>query len=123
MSDLANTVQRYIGLWNETDPMRRVEKMRSICTETATYTDPKADVSGYEAINGFISAVQAQVTGMTFTLAGPVDTHHDIARFTWHLVPAGAAEPVAIGFDVVKADDDGRLTAVYGFLDKEPTAS
>lgn len=123
MSDLANTVQHYIDMWNETDPLRRLDKVRDICTENATYTDPKIGVIGHEAINAFISAVQAQLPDMTFTLAGPVDTHHDIARFTWHLAPAGAAEPVAVGFDVVKADDDGRLSAVYGFLDKEPTAS
>lgn len=123
MIDLTDTVQRYIAMWNEPDPTRRAEKVRNICTENATYTDPKADVSGPEAINALIGAVREQVRGMTFTLAGPVDTHHDIARFTWHLAPAEAAEPVAVGFDVVKADHDGRVSAVYGFLDQEPSAS
>lgn len=125
MNDLTTTIARYLDMWNETDTTRRAEKVRIICADNATYTDPKTDVSGHEAINAFIGAVREQTPGMAFTLAGPVDTHHDIARFTWHLVPAGsagAAEPVAVGFDVVKADDDGRLSAVYGFLDKEPTA-
>jgi hypothetical protein len=31
-------------------------------------------------------------------------------------------EPVAVGFDVVVTADDGRLRAVYGFLDKAPAA-
>ncbi|NYT92585.1 nuclear transport factor 2 family protein [Salinispora sp. H7-4] len=122
MSDLANTIGRYIDMWNEADPTRRVEKIRSICAENATYTDPMAHVRGHEAINALIGSAQEQFTGMTFTLAGPVDVHHDIARFTWHLAPAGAAEPVVVGFDMVTADDEGRLSAVYGFLDKVPTA-
>lgn len=126
MNDLTTIIEEYLEMWNETDTTRRAEKVRNICADNATYTDPKTDVSGHEAINAFIGAVREQTPGMTFTLAGPVDAHHDIARFTWHLVPAGAAgaaEPVAVGFDVVKADDDGRLSAVYGFLDKEPAAS
>ncbi|WP_028568664.1 nuclear transport factor 2 family protein [Salinispora tropica] len=120
MSDLANAIERYIDMWNETDATRRSEKVRTICAENATYTDPMTDVSGHEAINTLISAARERFAGMTFTLAGPVDAHHGVARFTWHLAPAGAAEPVVVGFDVVTADGDGRLSAVYGFLDKVP---
>ncbi len=50
-----------------------------------------------------------------------MDAHHDIARFTWNLGPAGA-EPVVIGFDVLAATPDGRIGAVYGFLDRVPGA-
>ncbi|WP_434739590.1 nuclear transport factor 2 family protein [Micromonospora sp. SH-82] len=123
MSDLANTVERYLEIWNETDATRRAEKIREVFTEDATYTDPLGDVSGHEAINALIGAVQEQFAGLTFSLAGAVDAHHDIARFTWNLAPAGAPEPVAVGFDVVKAGGDGRLSAVYGFLDKVPAAA
>ena len=54
-----------------------------------------------------------------FTLGGAVDAHHDQARFSWHLGPAGAAEPVVIGFDVAVVEQD-RIGSVYGFLDKVP---
>ena len=53
------------------------------------------------------------------TLGGAVDAHHDQARFTWHLAPQGAAEPVVIGFDVAVVEQD-RIGSVYGFLDKVP---
>jgi len=58
---------------------------------------------------------------MSFRLGGAVDTHHDQARFTWELGPAGA-DPVVIGFDVAQRDADGRLALVLGFLDKVPAA-
>jgi hypothetical protein len=48
-----------------------------------------------------------------------VDGHHEQARFSWHLGPAGAAEPVVVGFDVAVLDGD-RIGSVYGFLDKVP---
>lgn len=123
MSDLTSTVERYLEIWNEPDAALRAAKIREVWTDDATYTDPLASVSGHEAINALIGAAREQFPGMAFTLAGPVDTHHDVARFTWHLAPAGAPEPVVVGFDVAKAADDGRLAAVYGFLDKVPAGN
>jgi hypothetical protein len=55
------------------------------------------------------------VPGLTFTLAGPVDAHHDIVRFTWSL-----GDDLVIGFDVLVVDEEGRISRVHGFLDKIP---
>ena len=55
-----------------------------------------------------------------FTLAGPVDTAHGVARFSWRLGRDGDG-PLVVGFDVTTADTDGRLARVVGFLDKVPT--
>ena len=74
---------------------------------------------GHDAIDATIAAVQQQFPGFSFTLLGPVDSHHHQARFTWGLGPDGA-EPLVIGFDVAVADSDGQLTSVLGFLDKVP---
>jgi hypothetical protein len=54
-----------------------------------------------------------------FTLAGPVDAHHQQARFTWGLGPAGA-EPLIVGFDVLATGADDKIDTVLGFLDKVP---
>ena len=84
------------------------------------YVDPLAEVTGRDQFDAVIAAAQAQFAGMTFRLAGPVDAHHDQARFTWHLGPDGA-DAVVIGFDVAQRDADGRLALVLGFLDKVPS--
>ena len=62
---------------------------------------------------------KGQFPGLVFTLAGPVDAHHDLARFTWHLGPQGE-EALVVGFDVMVLGDDGRIRHVHGFLDKVP---
>src|ERR1700761_4079162 len=62
-----------------------------------------------------------QFPGFVFTLAGPVDTHHRQARFSWNLAPAGE-EPVVVGSDVALTGPDGQITAVFGFLDQVPAA-
>ena len=76
-------------------------------------------MTGRDEIDAVIAAVQAQFTGMTFSLAGPVDAHHDQARFTWALGTDGT-DPLVIGFDVAQRDAEGRLALVLGFLDKVP---
>jgi hypothetical protein len=112
--------ERYIASWNETDPQRRRELIDGLWSEDASYTDPLAEAHGRAEIDGLIGAVQGQFPGLVFTLAGPVDAHHQQARFSWALGPAGS-EPVVVGFDVAVTTQDGRLATVLGFLDKVPS--
>jgi len=113
-------VEKYLAAWNETDPAKRRALVDEVWAADGRYTDPMADATGRAEIDGLIGAVQQQFAGFVFTLGGVVDAHHDQARFTWQAGPAGAAEPVVIGFDVAVCDADGRLGRVYGFLDKVP---
>lgn len=121
MNDVSNLIDRYIATWNETDQTARRAAIAELWAENGTYTDPIAVAEGRDAIDATIAAVQAQFPGLTFTLAGPVDAHHDIARFTWELGQAGG-DALVIGFDVAVLDADGRITTVHGFLDKVPAA-
>ena len=112
-------VEKYLAAWNETDPAKRRSLVDSVWAEDGRYTDPLGDARGRAEIDGLIGAVQQQFPGFVFTLGGTVDAHHEQARFSWHLGPADAAEPVVIGFDVAVLDGD-RIGSVYGFLDKVP---
>lgn len=121
MSDFSKLIERYLAIWNEQDPARRRAEIDEVWTEDARYVDPLAVAEGRHAIDATIAAVQQQFPGLTFRLGGPVDAHHNVARFTWELGPDGG-EPIVIGFDVAACADDGRLSAVHGFLDKVPGA-
>lgn len=122
MSDFPEITRSYLAVWNERDPARRAKLISEVFAPEVTYTDPLAEVSGHEAFSGLVDAVQGQFEGMVFSAGGPVDAHHDIARFTWHLGPADAPEPPVIGFDVITVGADGRITQVLGFLDRVPQA-
>jgi hypothetical protein len=113
-----NVIDRYIESWNETDPAARRALIDEVWAEHGRYTDPMAVAEGRDAIDATIAAVQEQFPGLQLR-AGPVDAHHDLARFTWTLGTAGA-EPLVVGFDVAVLTDDGRIAAVHGFLDKLP---
>src|SRR3954469_22802094 len=111
MSDLNDLVGRYLRTWNETDPAARRAAIDELWAENGTYVDPMAVAEGRDAIDATIAAVQGQFAVLTFSLAGPVDTHHNLARFTWNLGPAGG-EAIVVGFDVAVLDEDGRIANV-----------
>ena len=119
MSDFDNVVDRYLAAWNSTDPERRRAAIDALFTDDVRYVDPIAAVEGRDALDGLIAAVHEQFPGLVFTPGGPVDAHHEQARFTWNLGAPGG-EPVVIGFDVAELGPDGRIRRVFGFLDKVP---
>ncbi|MEW1860131.1 nuclear transport factor 2 family protein [Streptomyces sp. NBC_00669] len=121
MSDIQHLVEQYIGIWNEADPALRTWKIAEVFAENGSYTDPLADVTGRAAFGEVVAGAQAQFAGLVFTL-GPVDAHHNIARFTWELGPAGG-ESLVVGFDVVSVGTDGLIHSVHGFLDKVPAGA
>ncbi|AVT30615.1 polyketide cyclase [Plantactinospora sp. BC1] len=120
MTDFKGLVGRYLDLWNEPDPATRSAGIADLFAEDATYTDPLADVGGHDGIGAVIGAAREMFPGLRFEQTGVVDGHHDIVRFGWQLVPASGGEPVAVGFDVAGVTGQGRIRAVYGFLDKVP---
>ncbi|MFC1416000.1 nuclear transport factor 2 family protein [Streptacidiphilus cavernicola] len=124
MTDAANLQDlavRYLAGWNETDPAARRALVADLWAEDGRYTDPLVAAEGRDAIDATLGAVQQQFPGLVFSLLGPVDAHHGIARFGWELGPAGG-EALVVGFDVLVADADGRISQVLGFLDQVPAA-
>jgi hypothetical protein len=118
MTDATTIAGRYIAIWNEHDPDARRQAIDALWAADGRYVDPLAAAEGRDAIDATIGAVQAQFPDFVFAL-GPVDGHHDQARFTWELGQTGA-EALLVGFDVMEWDGDGQISTVLGFLDKVP---
>ncbi|MET7350570.1 nuclear transport factor 2 family protein [Streptomyces mirabilis] len=116
-----HAVARYFEAWNATDRDALAKAVAAAWSTDGSYTDPLAEVSGHDGIAAVIAAAHEQFPGFSFRPAGPVDGHHDIARFGWELVnEADGTAPVA-GFDVITLDGDDRILSVHGFLDRVPT--
>ena len=120
MTDTTALVERYLTAWNADSADARATAVAEVWAEDGGYTDPLVSVRGRDRIAAVLAGAHAQFAGFVFRLAGPVDAHHDTARFTWELVPAAGGEALVVGFDVIRLDGDGRITDVYGFLDKVP---
>lgn len=121
MTDTTTTlVDNYLAAWNETDPDARSKLISQIWADDGVYTDPMASVTGTAAIDQVIAGAQGQFAGLRFVRGDVLEAHHNIARFTWELVPENGGEPIVVGFDVAAVDADDKITSVYGFIDKMP---
>ncbi|PHV67287.1 nuclear transport factor 2 family protein [Williamsia muralis] len=119
MTEMTAMVDDYLSAWNETDPGARRTIVEKVWDADGVYTDPLASVTGTEAIDQVLAGAQQQFAGMRFVRGDVFETHHNIARFTWELVPENGAEAVVIGFDVVAVNNE-KISSVYGFIDKMP---
>ncbi|BCJ45580.1 isomerase [Actinoplanes ianthinogenes] len=123
MSDFDTMIDRYLAVWNETDPAARQAAIADLFTEDVRYVDPIAAVRGRDQLNGLIGAVHQQFPGLVFSPGDTLDAHHDQVRFTWNLGQPGGDEPLVVGFDVAERDESGRIHQVLGFIDKAPAGA
>ena len=103
-------------VFNERDAQRRLAAVRELYTDEATLYEPQTVVSGHDAISGAVGELLATLPpDMMFTPTGAEGSHHGLAFARWQGGPAGGAA-VVTGMDVAHIKD-GRITALYVFLD------
>ena len=85
MTDAVKIAERYIDLWNETNPQNRKKLIASAWTEDAIYVDPMMKGQGHAEISALIGAVHERFPGHRFQLSGAPDGHGDRLRFSWTL--------------------------------------
>jgi SnoaL-like domain len=115
MSDVKTTIGAYLEGLTETDAARRAELIRTAWSEEGRFVDPLFDVQGHTALDELAQGVIAQYPGHTFRRTSGVDSHHNLARYTFEFVaPDGTI--VITGTDVAELAEDGRLQAITGFF-------
>jgi hypothetical protein len=120
MSINDSVVDRYIAIWNETDPAHRRELVGQAFTEDATYTDPLLLGAGHDNLDRMFAAAQAQLPGARVSVLGEPDQHHGWVRFQWKLHLDGSDDSLIDGIDIGRIAPDGRFEHIVGFLDKVP---
>jgi len=120
VTEFSSLVDRYLLVWNETDPQARAAAAADVFADDVSYVDPLMAVTGRSALVDAIGAVHGQFPGFAFRPAGAVDGHHEQVRFGWELGPQDAPDAPVAGFDVAVLDPSGRIRAVHGFLDRVP---
>jgi hypothetical protein len=99
MSDVKTTVDAYLECLTQPDAARRGELIRTAWAEDGRFVDPLFDVQGHAALDELAQGVITQYPGHTFRRTSGVDTHHDLARYTFEFVaPDGTI--VITGTDV-----------------------
>lgn len=113
--DITETIGSYVNAWTERDPARRSALLADAFSESGTYTDPRAAVSGRAALDQHIAGFQGErFPGATMELRSRVDSYGSVARFAWAVVHERAT--VIEGVDFVVLADDGKIASVTGFF-------
>jgi hypothetical protein len=120
MSNINETVLRYLAAWNERDAKRRRELVAKTWTEDGSYVDRVREGAGHDRIDQMIATAQEHFPGYRLNLASGIEAHHDYVRFSW--VAGGTAEaPLYLkGTDFAVVAGDGRIKSVIGFTDAAP---
>lgn len=113
---ISTVVDGYFAMWNEADPPRRRATIATTWGADARYADPMFAADGHDALDAMVIAVHAQFPAHRFRLVGPVDAHHERARWDWELVGPDGSTPVAAGTDFAVLAPDGKLREVVGFV-------
>jgi hypothetical protein len=122
MSDVSNTVDTSLAMWNETDPTRRAAHIAHAWTGDGHDVDPGQEASRHEALRAMVATVQARFPTHRFRRSSGIDGHHDQCRCGWELVAPDGAVVVA-GIAVGARAPDGRRRSIVGFCGALPQDS
>lgn len=112
--DTDTTIQVYVDAWNERDPDRVAAMLADVFSESGSYTDPGASVSGRDAVTAHIVGFHERFPTATMERRSRIDGYGNVVRFGWALVDDGV--DLIVGTDFVVLDDDGTIRSVTGFF-------
>lgn len=116
---------RYVAVWNETDPSARRQRVIELYAPDATYVFYRRDpVQGHQAILDQLAYTHEvyDPMGYVFRSAHNAIGHHNLIRLNWVMVAEATGELEMCGQDVIVLDGEGRVHADYQFLDRPPTS-
>ena len=120
MTNVNETVIRYIAAWNERDPARRRDLVLKTWTENGSYVDAHRQGTGHDSIDAMLAKTQDQFPGYRLNLVSGIEAHNDFVRFSWAAGGTPEAPLYLGGTDFVTLAPDGRIKAVAGFTDAAP---
>ena len=126
MSHAEDLAQRYVHIWNETDPVIAGPQSPDSGSRTARTHVRTREVHGHAELETRVSTShQTNVAERhyRFELAGGVEQLREMVKFNWRMVPDGGGAIAATGLIVLLlADDRPRPDRFIGFIDPDRIA-
>jgi hypothetical protein len=117
---IANLLTRnLLEVFGERDAVKRRSAIAVLWAEDGVFVDPFGRYVGYTALNDAVSQLHAKFPGFTFAAIGAPQVFYDVGRLAWGHGPVGEP-PKVTGLDVVTVRD-GRIVALYAFIDTQIT--
>lgn len=113
---ITRLMYRHFEVCNELDSVKRNAALKEVYAPNIYSVDPNFAAIGYQGMINAINMLHKDLPGARLTITGPVETHHNVARFPYSLGRLGE-NPIAVGWDIV-VFDQGRITHIYTFVNK-----
>jgi hypothetical protein len=117
--ELTRFLERYVGLWNETDAERRRKTIAELwAPDGANYTQSTQAV-GHEAIETRVTRAYDAYVGSgryRFRSVEPQAEHHNAVKLEWEMVSVTSGEVASVGLEFLLLDDDGRIISDHQFI-------
>jgi hypothetical protein len=106
-------------VFGEGDPARRRAAIQQLYTEDCVLYVPPGIFVGQDALDKFAGDLRATHPHFVYTAHGAAQVLHNSGRLAWGSGPKGKA-PAYTGVDFIIARD-GKIAALYVYLDSPPT--
>jgi hypothetical protein len=106
-------------VFNERDPDRRSAAIAEVYSAAPIFYEQESVVRGRESLHARIEELLKEAPGFMFSAESEPTANHNVGRVTWHFGPPGAP-PIVTGTDIA-ITDDGRIRALYTFIEKPTT--
>lgn len=119
MIEAQHLADRYVAVWNETNPERRRQAIAELWTPDGEHYVGAREVRGYAALDERITASHEKNVrdgGYRFRAVDDVRALRDVVTFHWEMLPRDSETVAARGLEVLIVDSDGRIRIDYQFF-------
>jgi hypothetical protein len=126
MNDATELAQRYVSVWNESDPAERRRIIRDLWTEDGMECTRSRPTKGYSELEARIAAsheknvLDAQ---NRFVLQGKADRNHDVVKLDWRMIQTKNGLVKATGSYLLFLNVEGKILSAYFFADTDIRSS
>ncbi|HEX7913280.1 MAG TPA: nuclear transport factor 2 family protein [Paraburkholderia sp.] len=106
-------------VFGEGDAQRRRAAIKELYTDDCVVYSPAGKIIGHDALDKFSGDLRATHPHFVYTPLGDAQPLHNAGRLNWGSGPRGeAADYTGVDIIIVR---DGKIEALYVFLDSEPS--
>jgi hypothetical protein len=119
MFDAQDLADKYVAVWNETDPERRRRQIAALWVQDGRHYVDVREARGYEALEQRITGSHDKNVrdgGNRIRAAKDARALRDIVTFHWEMFSPADDHVVARGFEILNVDAEGRILVDYKFV-------
>jgi SnoaL-like protein len=119
MTDAQELADRYVAVWNETDPTARRKAIGELWAPDGVHYVATREARGYQALEArVVGSHEKNVRdgGYRFRAAKNAQALRNVVTFNWEMVPARGGAVAAVGLEFLVLDERGRIVTDYQFI-------